>query len=138
MLYSNGSIPFSDTEETGETNFISTSTGNLVKKIENAVVFYNNFYIECANEDDSEFKLLDSDLNTVATSVEEPTFYGNNIFVMSNQKDLIYYYDNKNLKLLDEAVLYTFRNIGLRNNVLKDIGESVYAKVGIINYYYEE
>lgn len=167
LVYSNGSIPFYDTEETGyfekngekrvinkdyivedinenyivllnqetgETIFLSLQTGQIEQKIQNPVMIYSNFYIQCPSKEGDEYKILDKNLNEVCHSYYMPRLLGRR-YIINNTSEVysIYYYDKDNIKLIDEVNSYEFFDINAPAVDLKEKGSTVYSMLGILD-----
>ena len=167
LLYSDGSIPFYDKNETGyfektgekrvinkgyivedinenyivvlnqeteETNFISLQTGQIEQKIEDPVMVYSSFYIQCPSKEGDKYKILDKNLNEVCNSYYQPTLLGSRYIINNTSEvDSLYYYDKNNIKLINEVNSYEFLDINAPAPDLKEKGSTVYNMIGILD-----
>ena len=167
LLYSDGSIPFYDKNETGyfektgekrvinkgylvedinenyivvlnqeteETNFISLQTGQIEQKIEDPVMVYSSFYIQCPSKEGDKYKILDKNLNEVCNSYYKPNLLGSRYIINNTSEvDSLYYYDKNNIKLINEVNSYEFLDINAPAPDLKEKGSTVYNMIGILD-----
>jgi len=177
LLYSNGTIPFYDTnesgyfektgekttistkyligdvnekyriifeKETGHVYFMSIKTGTIEKVVEEVVYLYKSFYFIKEND---KYIIVDKDLNEIASSDDKPLMSGYNFMIVTDNDDFaIYYYDNKEIKLIDkvkdadkkeilgEYYLKELVSINAPYSVSKQFGDNIYYTVGIISY----